>query len=69
MLREIEDRVDSSYRYFSENEIYSEEIINKGDSFENLMIVVSFMSILIACGMGFLQIMMIKNDLKTKKMY
>ena len=69
MLREIEDRVESSYRYFSENEAYSQEIINKGNSFENFMIIVSFLSILFACGMGMLQIFIIKNDLKNKKLY
>ena len=69
MLREIEDRVDSSYRYFSENEVYSQEIIDKGNSFENFMIVMSFLSILLACGLGFLQVFLIKNDLKSKKMY
>ena len=69
MLREIEERVESSYRYFSENEAYSEEIILKGNSFENFMIGVSFLSILVACGMGFLQIYIIKNDLTRKKLY
>ena len=69
MLREIEDRVQSSYRYFSENEEYSEEILDQGNSFENFMIVASFLSILVACGMGALQIYIIKSDLKNKKLY
>lgn len=69
MLREIEDRVESTYRYFSENEAYSQEIISKGNSFENFMVIVSFLSILMACGMGVLQVFIIKNDLKNKKLY
>ena len=73
MLREIEDRVESSYRYFSENEAYSQEIINKGNSFENFMIIVSFLSILFACGMGMLQICLLytspsPRDLSTSRM-
>lgn len=69
MLREIEDRVESSYRYFSENESYSLEILGKSNSFENTLILLSFLSILLAVGMGFLQVYIIKNDLKKKKLY
>lgn len=69
MLREIEDRVESSYRYFSENESYSLEILGKSNSFENTLILLSFLSILLAVAMGFLQVYIIKNDLKKKKLY
>ena len=68
-LLEIEERIESSYRYFSENEVYSKQIISKGSSFEKFMVFASLLSMMFACGMAVLQIFIIRNDLRSKKLY
>lgn len=68
-ISDVTDLVQRSYSYFNQNEQLVDQIVKQGSTLENSLVVVSFVTLGLMAGAGLLQITLIKQDLKNKKLF
>lgn len=68
-VEDIAELVQRGFTYFTQNENYVDQVIKQGNTLENSLLVMSILTLVLMGGAGALQILLIKHDMRNKKLF
>jgi len=69
IIGEATSIIDQSYTYFKQNEEYSNKIVDMSGSFESRLMYTSIFTVFVLTVIGWIQVRVVQNDMKAKKMF
>ena len=69
IISDVTDLVQRGYSYFMKNEHYVDEIVQQGTTLENSLAIMGVMTLAFMMGAGLLQVVLIRTELKNKKIF
>jgi len=69
IIAEATSIIDQSYTYFKQNEEYSNKIVDMSGSFESRLMYTSLFTVCVLMLVGWIQVRVVQNDMKAKKMF
>ena len=65
----IQELIQRGFSYFTQNEDYVDKIVSQGSTLENSLVIISIITLVLMACVGALQVLLIKHDLRSKKLF